>query len=441
MYKLKHTKKNILNKKQNNKKQSNKKQNNKKQNNKKQNNKTQNNKKQSNKKQSNKNKLLNGGVFLGEGSFGCVITPAIPCTNNILNIRKQNFSKSVSKILIDPSEDDKDEIIISNKLKSIDPQQYHFITFESSCYLKKLPNERSNTASVEYDNDTLSSYDILDNKKYDKKYCPIDLRLKPINLIMPYGGYDLLHISKNKCSKKNLIHFTLTKTMLSKNFKSCLQNIITGLFKMHNNRIVNRDIKSENMMVNYDETTKRLDLRFIDFGLSTMIPSYYKRKENINYRGTEGCISPELIITYYILNGETYEKTMENINKYIKNVLSSFKKYELIEEFKLLEKFNSDMKELYLKIEREISNNTVYDKYFGIDTMQNLGKFNGYLQKGDVYALGITICDFLKTYNNNNKPVIKYDKSLHELLINMIQPNPEKRFNIIQCLKHPYFTK
>ena len=132
---------------------------------------------------------------------------------------------------------------------------------------------------------------------------------------------------------------------------------------------------------------------------------------------------------------------MENINKYIKNVLSSFKKYELIEEYKLLEKFNSDMKELYLKIEREISNNTLYDKYFGIDTMQNLGKFNGYLQKGDVYALGITICDFLKTYNNNNKPLIKYDKSLHELLINMIQPIPEKRFNIIQCLKHPYFTK
>ena len=85
---------------------------------------------------------------------------------------------------------------------------------------------------------------------------------------------------------------------------------------------------------------------------------------------------------------------------------------------------------LFLKI--KLFNNLEY----------NLGKFNGYLQKGDVYALGITICDFLKTYNNNNnKPVIKYDKSLHELLINMIQPIPEKRFNIIQCLNHPYFTK
>jgi len=353
----------------------------------------------------------------------------------------KTLGKSVSKILIDPSEEDKDEIIISNKLKTIDPHQKHFITFESSCLLKKLPNERSNTASVEYDNDTLSSYDILDNKKYDKKYCPIDLRLKPINLIMPYGGYDLLHISHNNCSKSSLDHFNLSKYMLYKNFKKCLENIFSGLYKMHNNRIVNRDIKTENIMVNYDEKTKSLDLRFIDFGLSTIIPSYYKKRQYINYHGTEGCISPELIITYYIMNGENYETTMANINKYIKNVLYSFKKYGLIEKLKLLENFNSDMKELYLKIQREITNGTIYDKYFGIDTMQNFSKFNGYLQKGDIYALGITIYYFLKTYNKYNTPEIKYDNELHKLLINMIQPIPEKRFNIIQCLKDPYFAK
>ena len=427
MYNLKHTKKNIINKKQNSKKQNSKKQN---------------RKKQNRKKQSN-NKLLNGGVFLGEGSFGCVVAPAIPCVNKEQlnkNFTKKN-SKSVSKILIDPSEDDKEEIIISNKLKSIDPQQKHFITFDSSCLLKKLPNERSNTASVEYDNDTLSSYDILDNKKYDKKYCPIDLRLNPINLIMPYGGYDLLHISHNKCSKNNLLNFNLTKHMFVINFKLCLENLFAGLLKMHNNRIANRDIKMENIMINYDENTKRVDLRFIDFGLSTIIPSYYKKRQYINYHGTEGCISPELIITYYILNGETYEKTMENINKYIRNVLLSFKKYELIEEFKLLKNFNSEIKELYLKIQKEIANNTIYDKYFGVDTMQDFGKFKGYLQKGDVYALGITICDFLKTYNKYNKPAIKYNNSLHKLLINMIQPIPEKRFTIYQCLKDPYFAK
>ena len=417
MYKIKHTKKNILYKN-----------------------------KYINKRTRNENKILNGGVFLGEGSYGCVVKPSLPCTDNTRYTSNKNkkqmnkiLSKSVSKILIDPSESDKDEIIISNKLKDIDPTQKHFITFESACRLRQIPHERSNTVRVEYDNDTLESYDILDDKKYDKKHCPIDLGLKPINLIMPFGGYDLLHIGHNESNKSNILHFNLTNKMLYKHLQSSFKNLFIGLLKMHNNRIVNRDIKTENIMVNYDETTRRVDLRFIDFGLSTLIPSYYKKREYVSYHGTEGCISPELIISYYIMNGESYEDTMININKYIKRNLASYKKYELIEKYKILDYFNSDINELYLKIQKEVENNIIFDKYFGIDTNANYGKFNGYLQKGDIYALGISLCEFLKTYNKYNKPGIKYDKDLHELLINMIQPHPDKRFNIIQCLNHKYF--
>ena len=162
---------------------------------------------------------------------------------------------------------------------------------------------------------------------------------------MSFGGYDLLHISHNESNKTNFVHFNLTKKMLSTNLKMCFKNLFVGLLKMHNNRIVNRDIKTENIMINYDETTKLLDLRFIDFGLSTLIPTYYKKREYVNYHGTEGCISPELIISYYIMNGESYEDTMININKYIKRNLASYKNYELIEKYKILEYFNSDIKD------------------------------------------------------------------------------------------------
>lgn len=380
-----------------------------------------------------KNKSLKGGVFIGKGSYGCVVKPALPCINSKNNTKK--FKSYVSKIIIDPSQDDeKDEFIISNKLKEVDSNQDHFITFESYCNIKKIPSNRSNTVSVDYIDNSLDSHEIIGDKIYDKKYCPIDLKLKPVNLIMPYAGYDLLNIIKNKSHKQDLEHYILTKKMLVKNFKLCFKNLLIGLLKMHNIRIVNRDIKNENIMVNYNENTQKTDMRFIDFGLSTLIPLNYKKLKYIDYRGSEGMLAPEIIISFDINAGESYKNTMKNIVKNIKNVIKSLKDYNI-----LIKGFNTLIKELYSKIQKDFENNTIFDKYFGVDTTINSGKFNGYLQKGDIYSLGITIINFLNYYNKKHKYKIVCNHIMHDLLQNMIHPDPEKRFNVIQCLKHKYF--
>ena len=88
-------------------------------------------------------KQLNGGKFLGEGSYGCVVTPAIPCnkSNSISNPSlNKSLKQSVSKIIIAPTETDKDEITISNKVKRLDPNQIYFITFVDACYIKQIHN-------------------------------------------------------------------------------------------------------------------------------------------------------------------------------------------------------------------------------------------------------------------------------------------------------------
>ena len=99
-------------------------------------------------------KLLQGGKYLGEGSYGCVISPAIPCIDKYTQrkTKKQNHhkrektpknnttkGKSVSKIIIAPDKDSKDELIISNLIKQIDPKQTYFITYNEYCQLKHLP--------------------------------------------------------------------------------------------------------------------------------------------------------------------------------------------------------------------------------------------------------------------------------------------------------------
>ena len=112
-------------------------------------------------------KLLKGGKYLGEGSYGCVISPAIPCidkytqrkTKKITNNTKEKSHynntikhKSVSKIIIAPDRDSKDELLMSNLIKQIDPKQSYFITYNEYCHLKKIPHYRNNTSRVKYIN-------------------------------------------------------------------------------------------------------------------------------------------------------------------------------------------------------------------------------------------------------------------------------------------------
>jgi serine/threonine protein kinase len=146
---------------------------------------------------------------------------------------------------------------------------------------------------------------------------------------------------------------------------------------------------------------------------------------NIDIRGTPGYISPELIITFYINDNKKYDKIMNDINNDIKPILNSFKDSKIILDF---DKTNI---QLYNKIMNEYKNKTILNKFFGSDE----NKYNGYLQKGDIFAFGITIYIFI----NNYMDYFKNDYKLFDLLRNMIKIDPESRFNIVQCLNDPYF--
>ena len=210
----------------------------------------------------NKKHTLKGGRFIASGSFGCVVSPALPCKktkkalNNINNKYNLNHKtnklhqtpQSVSKIIISPDKEADDELSISNKLRKIDPKTKYFITIEDACYIKDLPDNRSDAIKVHYNdyneyNDTGTytgtdtDYIILDKTKpRDKEYCKVDIRLKPINFILPYGGYDLFDILRSKSKEPNL---AITRKLLIKQFKYCFKNLLYGIFKMQEHRIVN----------------------------------------------------------------------------------------------------------------------------------------------------------------------------------------------------------
>ena len=109
------------------------------------------------------------------------------------------------------------------------------------------------------------------------------------------------------------------------------------------------------------------------------------------------------------------------------NILRVFK---IINQQHLLDKLHDKTKNLYDIIKKLFTTDKILLYYFGTDT----NKFNGYLQKNDVYALGITIFKILAHSNLLNNTL------LLDLLTHMIAFNPYDRYNIVQCINHKYFT-
>ena len=435
-------------------------------------------------------KKLIGGKYLGKGSYGCVVTPPLSCNKTKKN-NTHKSSSSVSKIIIEPDDDSMDELKISSLIKKFDPTQQYFITYENYCNVKEIPNTRNDTEKVKYSNSSLKYYHSINNKgkishdkhntqskdgKSDTK-CLIDLSLKPLNIIMPYGGYDLYELNNkfNENYKKYLqykkhIHlqkkyshngdkinlnnkyFHLVKTyqMFKLNFKYCFKNLAFGLYKLHKARIVNRDIKTENIMANYNKDKNKIEVRYIDFGLAEYLtPSFCSDYYNIHFAGTEQVVPPEIfiidIMTEYKYNNKNTDNNkkmineiMESINKNVYETLESLKEYDYIDNFyqlKNIEKYKIPIIEkVYNDIKKNFDNKTILNAYFGT---KHISSLNGYLQKADVYGLGCAMYEFI-SYNTNFLNIEK-DIKLHNLLKKMIHPDPESRYNILQCLKHPYF--
>jgi serine/threonine protein kinase len=389
-------------------------------------------------KNKNKSRILNGGRFLGEGSFGCVVSPAIECgkTRKSTKKNKQTKHNDISKIIIIPDEQVENEIEVSKILKKIDSNQKYFIHIQDNCKVKTVPKERSNLASVKFMNNEFSTTRMLEKKKLDKKYCDIDLTRKPINLIMSNAGselnkvLDILIKKTNSSTDKNI--FKLGTTMF-RDFKYCFRNLLEGLYKLHQNRIVNRDIKKENIMVDWNENKDQVNVRYIDFGLSEILtPKHCNDFRNIHMWGTYELLSPEIFVVgnfkYYKNYSREYilQRITKDIKKYVGQMF-----YDLRLNF---DNINEIITNLFNDTEARYKNKTLLDKYFGTPE----DKFNGYLQKADVYALGISFYEILTFFTD--KINLKKDIKLHNLLKNMMELNPDKRFNIIQCLQHPYFS-
>ena len=393
---------------------------------------------------------LKGGKYIDKGGFGCVVKPAIPCHK--LRDKDINLNNYVSKIISTPKlKDIYEEIDISDKLNQIDPNNTYFIPIKDYCYITELPEERTDVISVKYKDDKHKIYNKTSKPNLDKKHCDMDLDNKPINLILPFGGISLAKIMKINRKNENNIKSKIHQLFIT-NIKMYFKHLLIGLGKMHHNKLVNRDIKQKNIMIyveplmipklnTIDLKEKNSDilnimkLKYIDFGLATYITSSLSKDiHNISLSGTYRYLSPEIFISYIVVKykNRSIQYKLQQINekiKYVKEALDRIKEKDMLFSLK------DNISVLYKKIQYFYDNNKLLDKYFGTNTTTH---YNGYLQKADVYALGISIFDTLQLEKHSNIDV-RANKGLYDLLLKMIELDPDKRYNVIQCINHDYF--
>lgn len=371
-------------------------------------------------------KIQMGGKFIGKGGFGCVVLPALQCA------KKDKYTDTmVSKVISTNDPHYTNELKISQVLKKIDPAKKYYLTFEKYCYMNHIPDDRRDFINVHYLNDEMTKWEVVEGQpEKDKNACRVELSLKPINLIMDYGGYSLTDIGAISIKLQG------TKARMHKlfidNLAANMKHLVLGIVKMHFNRIVNRDIKMRNIMMSFNKETKQTQLRYIDFGLSNLLTTdFCSDYGNIRTAGTPNYIAPELyvasIIKRYRERSSTYqlEKIIRNLDANFKNTIMRINERELLGNYK------DNVESLYHKLLDLYESDKILPAYFG--TRKN--KFNGYLQKADVYALGISIFIMLYVYSGFD---VRGNADLYDLLIHMITMDPDKRYNAVQCLSHPF---
>jgi len=162
-----------------------------------------------------------GGALIGQGTYGCVFRPALPCKTNTRNRPGQ-----ISKLM--DGADAIEELKQRDLFHSIDPDQRYFLYPFEICD-PKLPFNANNNV----------------------KNCKVPMKVRKILQSLD-GGESIGSI------KLEVDDYPA--------FFNSITNLFEGLEKAHAKDVIHNDIKPDNIVVSH--VKDHFNTRFIDFGIS-----------------------------------------------------------------------------------------------------------------------------------------------------------------------------
>jgi len=314
---------------------------------------------------------------IGQGSFGCVHRPSLKCeTTDLID-----YTNKISKLLI-KKEADK-EIKQYEKMDKVDPDKKYSLDKPIKC---KLKNSETNIKQVK----------LCDNP--DKFLNNNDIRL----LIMDYGGFNLSDLLKTELPKKSKEE----KIIMCEKIIIYLYNVFEAIKLFNKKKVTHRDIKSENIVMNFEE--KKISV--IDFGIMDNYNNCKKQAKTNTYR--YGMIWWSIPPYALFINNNSFDdvKTIKQRN----NWFNEFIKLHGIES-------GQQMKTFYNRISRNnlldisvVKNILINDLNQTMNTINNFSHdkyLNSVLPLLDIHNLGTTVLHVL-TYA---KLYIKNDYLIEQL--------------------------
>ena len=304
--------------------------------------------------------------YLGEGSFGCVLTPEVKCKSKdtIIN-NSSKTQKSVSKIFTEKENYEK-EVNASKVLKTVDKTGTNILLPYKSC------ETTSEEVFKNIQAENCEDIEFYKNKKTHQLY----------QLIMPYGGvrYDT-YFENHKPSLKE--------------FFSISEPLFKALLLLEEKHICHYDIRGANVLIGSNKKAIIID--------HSLIITYAKLYNSSNLRRLKKTYypyPPECMIYYKIYTNNTnnsysdeefiYNQFSDAINSYGERRYEAY--ISLINEktlYTILDIIIYKLKEIVK------TNKTNYESKLH-EFMKN------YANKLDVYSVGMLIVTIYKYINYNN---------------------------------------
>lgn len=327
-------------------------------------------------------KKIIGGKKIGKGGKNCVVKPAVKC------LEKDSIVNVISK-LIKEKDFHTTEKKINKILKKIDKNKKYFIYNKKYCRVKtqKLLSRKQKDFKL------TSKYDNL-FEDYEP-YCQIEPNTNYINIIQEYGGNTL-----NDLIQLNKLH------NIQPHILKIFKHLLKALQLLHNNNIIHRDIKVDNIII------KNYLPRIIDFNNAVQLSQI---EEILPITGNYYYNIPldNLILNAIdnsITKGETL--TLKKISEIKKICLSKYKNIIVFTK-------NDEQVDKLISIMINRIKSPEFLEYYK----------NEYLQKVDIYSLGILFKMILQKLNIKGK-------KLNKMVSHMIKLNPDDRWDIQTCIDY-----